>query len=178
MRRICISLDDETYNMVEKLQKVTKTSKADVFRMLIRSYDEQKRIFKDVNVETVMIYLDYLSAGEHIILDIDLLCAIFTELEGCQDKFWDLVRESGRDHCSQYRMKGLKTLSDILYYLSKTNLFRLKVDAPNYCTLILISPIPCVKKFVSVFLEGLFAAYGFRVKISESPDKLRIRQTG
>lgn len=174
MKRLCISLDDETYKTIEKLQKVSKTSKADVIRKVINNFDEQKKLFKDVDSDTMLIYLDYLLSGEHVILDIDLLCAIFESLENSERDFWDKVRESGEAHATQYYMKGMKTLQDILYYLSKTNFFRLKVESPNYFTLILFSPNNIAKKFLKVFIEGILKNQMIHAQISESKDKLTI----
>ena len=175
IRRLSISLDDETFKMVEKIQEESKTSKADVLRMLIRYYNDQKKIFDEVDVETMMIYIDYLVAGEHVILDVDFLCAIFGELENASENFWELVRQSGKEHGAQYRKKGMKSMLDILYYVSKSNLFRLKVDSLDYYTLILISPIPNLKRFIKVFLEGIFETQLKEIKITESPDKLMVQ---
>jgi len=113
-------------------------------------------------------------SGEHIILDVDLLCAIFESLETCEHDFWDKVRQSGEDHARQYYMKGMRTLQDILFYISKTNLFRLKIESPNYFTLIIFNPIKCAKKFLKIFLEGVFRNQMINAQITESADKLTI----
>ena len=174
MKRLCISLDDETYKTIEDLQKKTKTSKADVIRKVINNHNEQNRLFKNVDTETMMIYLDYLVSGEHVIVDIDLLCAIFDSLESVSDDFWDKIRESGEAHARQYYMKGMKTLQDILFYISKSNLFRLKMESPNYFTLILFAPSKCIRKFIKVFLEGVFINQMINVQFTESIDKITI----
>lgn len=174
MRRISLSLDDDTYKIVEKLKNDTKSSMADVFRMLIRYYFEQDKIFKKVDTETIVIYLDYLQKKEHIMLDIDLLCAIFEELGKKNSRdLWELVRQSGKAHGKQYLKKGMKNLKDILYYVEKSNLFGLKIESLDYCTLVLVSP--SVKKFLRTFLEGVFEAQGMKVEITESWNKLSIQ---
>jgi hypothetical protein len=173
MRRLCVSLDDESFQMIEELQNNAKTSKADIFRMLIRFYDNQQKTFKDVDNETMMIYLDYLLSGEHVILDVDFLNTIFNELKNPSEDFWEYVRECGIDHGRQYLKKGMRTLKDILYYISKSNLFRLKVESPDYCILILINRD--IKKFMRTFLVGVFEGQGKSVQITESMDKLTIQ---
>jgi hypothetical protein len=174
MKRLCISLDDKTYETIEKLQDASKTSKADVIRKVIHRFEEQKKMLQDVDLETNLIYLDYLLSGEHVILDVDLLCAIFESLENSEFDFWDRVRESGEAHAQQYFMKGMRNIQDILFYMSKTNLFRLKIESPNYFTLILFAPTKAVKKFIRIFLEGVFKNQMLNAQITESTDKLTI----
>ena len=178
MKRLCISLDDETYKTIEDLQKKSKTSKADVIRKVINNHDQQNRLFNNADSETMMIYLDYLLSGEHVIIDVDLLCAIFDSLESVSNDFWDKVRESGEAHARQYYMKGMRTLQDILFYISKSNLFRLKMEAPNYFTLILFAPSKCVRKFLKLFLEGVFKNQMINVQFTESIDKITIHVPG
>ena len=178
MKRLCISLDDETYKTIEQLQKKSKTSKADVIRKVINYHSEQNRLFNNIDSETMMIYMDYLLSGEHVIVDIDLLCVMFDSLEGCGKDLWDKVRESGEAHARQYYMKGMRTLQDILFYISKTNLFRLKVESPNYFTLILFSPSKCLRKFLKIFLEGVFKNQMINVQFTESIDKITIHLPG
>lgn len=174
MKRLCVSLDDETYKTIEKLQNDTKTSKADVIRKVIHSFDEQKKMLKNVDLETNLIYLDYLLSGEHVILDVDLLYAIFESLENCEHDFWEKVKESGKAHARQYFMKGMRNIQDILFYMSKTNLFRLKIESPNYFTLIMCDPSKSARKFTRLFLEGVFEDQMINVQITESTDKLTV----
>ena len=178
MKRLCISLDDETYKTIEELQKKTKTSKADVIRKVINNHNEQNRLFNNVDSETMMIYLDYLLSGEHVIIDVDLLCAMFDSLESCGKDFWEKVRESGEAHARQYYMKGMRTLKDILFYISKTNLFRLKEESPSYFTLILFSPSKCTRKFLKIFLEGVFKSQMINTQFTESIDKITVHIPG
>ena len=178
MKRLCISLDDETYKTIEDMQKKIKTSKADIIRKVINDYNETNKLFKNVDSETMMIYLDYLLSGEHLIIDVDLLCAIFETIEDSDHDFWNKVRESGETHARQYFMKGMRTLQDILFYISKTNLFRLKVESPNYFTLILFTPSKCTRKFLKLFLEGVFKNIMINVQLTESIDKITIHMPG
>ena len=174
MKRLCISLDDDTYKTIENLQNNTKTSKADVIRKVINNFNEQKKMMKDVDLETNLIYLDYLLSGEHVIVDVDLLCTIFERLEGSDFDFWAKIKESGEAHARQYIMKGMKNVKDILYYVSKTNLYRLKIESPNYFTLILFTPSKCARKFLRVFLEGVFDNMMLNVQFTESIGKLTV----
>ena len=162
MRRLSISLDEETFKLVEKMQEDTKTSKADVLRMLIRTYHEQNGIFKGHDTETILIYLDYLGAGESVILDVDLFSALMEEVADPTEDFLETVRQSGREHGAQYRKKGMKNLQDILFYMSKSNLFRMKKISPDFYALI-FCPIKNLKilmnnhfKFKSLFLHFCF----------------------
>jgi len=88
-----------------------------------------------------------LSAGEHVILDIDhwILFLQFIETHPEKEKFWNLHKEVCRAHAEQFKHK----------------LFNAESIAP--------------KKFVRIELEEIFAGMGFIVEIKEDFSKLRIK---
>ncbi|MFX1524995.1 MAG: ribbon-helix-helix protein, CopG family, partial [Promethearchaeota archaeon] len=72
--RITIAVDDHTYNLLNELIYNSGTSRSELIRKAIKFYHKFKKVFdKKENgvVAKVNTYLELLSHGEHIILDVD-----------------------------------------------------------------------------------------------------------
>jgi hypothetical protein len=115
-----------------------------------------------------------LSAGEHIILDIDhwILFLSFIETHPDRDKFWELHKSVCRAHAEQFKHK-LLNVESILRRLEICNLFKLSSASKSEFTLIFGSDAP--KKFVKTELEEIFAGMGYLVEIKEDFAKLRVK---
>ena len=169
--RLSISLDEESVTLIEKLQRKHKTSKADIIRRAVRylNVTEEKG---GVPLDTCRVYLDFLSRGEHVIVDVEHWRALFSEIGSGSDEFWKEVREIGRQHWREYYDKGLRDVREILGYVEKTNWYKLSVDSERGFTLIL--SVPEAKRFVRSFFEGLFDASTHNVEITENHGKIRV----
>lgn len=115
-----------------------------------------------------------LSAGEHVILDIDhwILFLSFIDTHPEKEKFWKLHKEVCVAHAEQFKHK-LYNAESILRRLEICNFFKLSKTSKNEFTLIFGSDAP--KKFVKAELEEIFSGMGFLVEIKEDFSKLRVK---
>lgn len=169
--RLSISLDEGSAALIERLQSKHKTSKADIVRRAVR-YLNIAEEEGEVPLDTCKVYLDFLSRGEHVIVDVEHWKALFSEIGSGSDEFWKEVREIGRYHWREYYDKGLRDVKEILEYVEKTNWYKLSVDSEYGFTLIL--SVREAKRFVRSFFEGLFDASTHKIQITEGYGKIRI----
>jgi hypothetical protein len=172
--RTSVNLDSKSLEMLRILAKKKGISASEIVRRALKVYFELEGM-DDATKELVKIYTDFLSAGEHCIVDIEHWAAIWEELnDKASEDFWDVIKRSGVEHGIQYADKGLKDVYSILRYMEAGNFFRIKVDGEGKYTLILSCPSEA--KFLKVFLEGIFEGQGEEVEIRESYGKLRIQK--
>jgi len=169
--RLTISLDQESWALIEQLQQKYKTSKADVLRKAVFCLDIVEKVGL-TSPDTIKAWLDFLGKGEHVIVDVEHWRAIFNEIGEGNQEFWEKVREIGRYHWGEYYDKGLRTVREILEYVEKTNWYRLSVDSEKGFTLVL--NVREAKRFIREFFEGLFEMSPHKVSITETEGKLRI----
>ena len=69
-------------------------------REALKFYSRHKTLFESIEDKKVYTHAEMLSAGEHVILDIDhwLLFLGFVESHPEKDKFWELHREVCQAH--------------------------------------------------------------------------------
>ena len=169
--RLSISLDEESAALINKLQREYKTSKADIVRRAV-SYLNVAEEKGRVSLDSCKAYLDFLSKGEHVIVDVEHWKALFTEIGGGSEEFWEEVYKIGRHHWKEYYDKGLRDVKEILEYVEKTNWYRLSVDSEQSFTLTL--NVREAKRFIRSFFEGFFDASTHKVTITESYGKIRV----
>ncbi len=170
--RTSISLDSKTLDMLEELTKKTGRSASEIVREAVATYYELEFSNK-ISKKAVKIYIDFLSEGEHVIVDLEHWEAMWNVLNNtADDNFWKLIEKSGQEHGIQYYNKGLRDVKSILEYMEPGNFFRVKEDAENSFTLIL--SCPSEMRFLKIFLENIFKAQNIDVEIRESIGKLRI----
>ncbi len=169
IERLSISMDSETKAKLEKIRQRKGKSVSETIRDIINfSYEIMKA---DVDLESVMIWIDYLAKRQHMILDIEHWRVIFSEIEKIDNKdFWKHMEEIGLSHAVQYKMKGLDTVDKILRYVEKANWYEIKDEGDGVYTLILNDLK--IKKFVKVFLEKVFEGQGIKAEIREGFGKL------
>ncbi|WP_457591897.1 ribbon-helix-helix protein, CopG family [Geoglobus sp.] len=170
--RTSISLDSRTSQILEELIRRTDKSASEIIRDALNSYYEFE-FSQNVSKREIMTYIDFLSEGEHVIVDLEHWCAMWEVLnEKADDTFWEMVAKSGQEHGIQYYSKGLRDVKSILEYMEPGNFFRMKEDGNESYTLIL--SCPSEMKFLRIFLENIFRAQNIEVEIRESIGKLRI----
>ncbi len=172
--RITIAMDEETFELFKKMKEELKLSQSGLMREALKFYSKHRTLFESVEDEKVHTYVEMLSAGEHLILDIDhwLLFLDFIESHPEKEKFRESHGEICRSHAEQFKHKFYRA-EHILKRLETCNFFKLSRASKNEFTLVLGSDVP--KKFVKTELEEIFACMGFHVDIKEDFAKIRVK---
>jgi hypothetical protein len=172
--RITIALDEETAGLFKKMKEDLGISQSELMRESLKFYSKHKSLFEFAEDKQVYTHAEMLSAGEHIILDIDhwILFLNFIETHPEKEKFWELHKEVCQAHAEQFKHK-LYNAESILKRLEMCNLFQLSKRSKEEFTLIFGSDLP--KKFVKTELEEIFKGMGFMVEIKEDFSKLRVK---
>lgn len=176
--RVTIALDDETGEILEKLKKTTSASQSEIFRKALKFYHKFKKVFetsKNGAAKKVNTYLELLSQGEHIILDVDHYLTFLKFIEDSPDKlkFEDVNKSIGKAHAEEFKEDlDLSTVQKVVERLEACNFFKIVKDSSSRFTLLLGSDIQ--KNFIKTFLEEVLNGMGFNVHIKEGFSKLKI----
>jgi hypothetical protein len=172
--RITIALDEETAGLSKKMKEDLGMSQSELMRESLKFFGKHKMLFDFAEDKKVYTHAEMLSAGEHVILDIDhwIMFLSFIETHPDKDKFWNMHKEVCRAHAEQFKHK-LFNAESILRRLEICNLFNMSKTGKNEFTLIFGSDAP--KKFVRIELEEIFAGMGFLVEIKDDFSKLRVK---
>lgn len=173
-KRITVALDEEALDLLDEMDEEEDISKSELVRRAIRFYYGSKRLRK-YGTEKLDSYLDLLSEGEHIVLDIDhwLLLLDVLESSSKKEEFWEKSKKVADSHADQLASE-VKTLEDLLERLSTCNFFRLNKASEKEYTLLINSEKS--KKFVQRLLKDFCNSMGFEVEIQEDIGKLRVKQ--
>jgi len=172
--RITIALDEETAGLSKKMKEDLGMSQSELMRESLKFFGKHKMLFDFAEDKKVYTHAEMLSAGEHVILDIDhwIMFLSFIETHPDKEKFWNMHKEVCRAHAEQFKHK-LFNAESILKRLEICNLFNMSKTGKNEFTLIFGSDAP--KKFVRIELEEIFAGMGFLVEIKDDFSKLRVK---
>jgi hypothetical protein len=171
--RITVAFDSSTANLLEKISKEAELSQSEIMRRALRFYNEN-RALEDAGVrKKAYAYMDLLSSGEHVILDVDhwLLFLDMIESSPDKEKFWTKHRDIARSHKEQLESK-VHTAEQVLVRLENCNFFRITKNSEKDFTLVLGSELP--KKFVRVLVEEFFSVLGIKADIKENLAKLNV----
>ncbi len=171
-KRLSISLDKKSAELIDELQEKFNSSKAEVIRKSLR-YLKVGEEAGGVGLSTISAYLDFLAKGEHIIIDTEHWRILLGEIGEEKGKFWKKAKKIGKQHWEIYSDKGFKTVEEILEHVEKANWYELSKDSEKGFTLVL--RVQESQEFVKVFIESLFKASPHDVDISEGYGKLRVR---
>jgi predicted CopG family antitoxin len=178
--RVTIALDNECYNILKDMKTDTNISQSEIFRNALKFYKKYGELFeKHENLEEKLnIYLDMLTDGEHLILDVDHYLSILKFIKDSPDspelqEFWNAHREIGKNHAEQFK-ENVRSFDAVVKRLEACNFFKLIKDKENSnrYTLLLGSNIP--KEFIKTFLLEVLNGMGFNIEIKESFAKLKI----
>jgi hypothetical protein len=163
--RITIALDEETAGLFKKMKEDLGMSQSELMRASLKFFGKHKKVYT---------HAEMLSAGEHVILDIDhwILFLNFIESHPEKEKFWNFHKEVCQAHAEQFKHK-LYNAESIIRRLEICNLFKMNKTGKSEFTLIFGSDAP--KKFVRTELEEIFSGMGFIVEIKEDFSKLRVK---
>jgi len=176
--RVTIALDDKTYNLLQELKDESNRSQSEILRKSIKFYHKFKETFgssKNGIVKRINTYLDLLSHGEHIILDVDHYLSFlkFIEESPETEHFWEINRSIGKAHAEEFlQYFDFMTVERVIERLEACNFFRIVKETPHRYTLLLGSEIQ--KNFIKTFLEQVLADMGFDFEIREGFSKLKL----
>jgi hypothetical protein len=171
--RVTIVLDEETVELFKEAKKELRVSQSELMREALKFYCKYRMLFEAIDEAVVRTYIEMLSSGEHIIVDIDhwLLFLTFIDSHQEKDKFWTLHRDVCLAHAEQFKYRQYPVES-ILKRLEACNLFTLRKDSEDSFTLVLGSDI--VRQFIKTEIEVIFGGMSFKVEIKEDLAKLRM----
>ena len=171
--RITVAFDSSTASLLEKISKEAELSQSEIMRRALRFYNENRALEDPAVRKKVYAYLDLLSSGEHVILDVDhwLLFLEMIESSPDKEKFWAKHKEIARSHKEQLQSK-VHTAEQVLIRLENCNFFRTTKNSDKDFTLVLGSELP--KKFVRVVIEEFFSVLGIKAEIRENLAKLNV----
>ncbi len=172
--RITIALDEETAGLFKKMKEDLGMSQSELMRESLKFYGKHKALFDISEDKKVYTHAEMLSAGEHVILDIDhwILFLNFIETHPDKEKFWKLHKDVSQAHAEQFKHK-LYNAESILRRLEMCNLFKMSKASKSEFILVFGSDLP--KKFVRTELEEIFSGMGFMIEIKEDFSKLRVK---
>jgi predicted transcriptional regulator len=168
--RITVALDDESYEIFNKLKEKFRNSQSETIRRALRFYYDYQEL-ENYDKNKIKTYVEMLAEGEHVILDIDHWVAFlkFMETHPESEKFWEMHRDVARAHAEEFEGKSVEY---VLERLEACNFFRINVKKDEY-TLVLNHE--ATKKFVKMFLEEVFRGMGINIEIKEDLMKLRLK---
>jgi hypothetical protein len=171
--RITAAFDPTTAGLLEKISKETGASQSEIMRRALRFYNENRALEDPATRKKAFAYLDLLSNGEHVILDVDHWLLFLSTIESCPDneQFWRKHQEIARSHKEQLQSKT-HNAEQVLARLETCNFFRISKNSEKDFTLILGSEIP--KKFVKVTLEEFFDVLGIKAEMKENLAKINV----
>ncbi len=172
--RITIALDEDTARLFKKLREDSGLSQSELMREALKFYGKHRSLFDFAEDKKVYTHAEMLSAGEHVILDIDhwILFLNFIEGHPDKDKFWELHKEISRAHAEQFKHK-LYNVESIVKRLEICNLYQMSKTSKTEFTLIFGSELS--KKFIRTELEEIFKGMGFMVDIKDDFSKIRLK---
>ena len=168
--RITVALDDESYEIFNKLKEKFRNSQSETIRRALRFYYDYQEL-ENYDKNKIKTYVEMLAEGEHVILDIDHWVAFlkFIESHPESEKFWEMHKEVARAHAEEFEGKSVEY---VLERLEACNFFRINAKKDEY-TLVLNHE--ATKKFVKMFLEEVFKGMGISIEIKEDLMKLRLK---
>ncbi len=176
--RITIAMDDSTFKLLQELKGVSNKSQSEILRNSIQFYHKFREIFGDCKntiVKRINTYLELLSHGEHVILDVDHYLSFlkFVEDSPNRDYFWEMNKSIGRAHAEEFSEHfQFLTVERVIERLEACNFFKIIKESPQRYTLLLGSEIQ--KTFIKSFLEEVLVNMGFNIEIREGVSKLKL----
>jgi predicted transcriptional regulator len=170
--RITIALDEETRDILERLAKGMGVSYSALIRAALKFFSQNREPAK--NLETMKIWSELLSKGEHIILDIDhwLLFLEYIESSDKKESFYTEGKKVAKSHAEQLA-RVTPTPEEYLKRLEACNLFKLRRDSEGEYTLVLNSTLS--KRFIKELVLETLTEMGFTVSVNEDLAKLRLK---
>lgn len=173
--RVTVSFDQRTYQAFESMKNELEVSQSELIRRAIKYYFENRKALDVRAREKTSEYMDMLSDGEHVILDIDHWLLFLKSVESSTDQagFWNTHRDIARSHAEQLAKK-VRTPEALLKRLEICNFYKVSRSNGSHNEYTLITGPGTQRRFIREFLEETFAGMGFEANIKEDYSKLRI----
>jgi hypothetical protein len=172
--RLTISLDEKSLKILKDISfKENEKNLSQVVRKAIYMYYTIKI---DLNfqrdIEWLRNWVNALSTGEHLIIDVEHWSTFFELLFNniSKEDLLQKVRESGLSHGVQYAKRGINTIEEIVRTIERANWYEIKKEDEDTFVLILKEPRSC--EFVKTFLEGIFESQNKNINIIKGSGKL------
>jgi hypothetical protein len=167
-------MDTETANLLRNIEAHSGRSRSELIRNVLKFYDSHRILFENNVDESIYTRAEMLSAGEHIILDIDhwILFLIFIESHPEKERFWELHRRVCHSHAERFKNDNYD-IDGVLKRFEMCNLFKLNKISDTDFTLVLNSHTPL--KFLKVELEEIFSELGLNVDLRGYLSKLSVK---
>jgi len=171
---VTVAFDEEMAKDLRELSRNLGVSQSEVMRTALKFYTKHKSLFDSIEEEKIYIYVEMLSAGEHVILDMDhwMLFLKYIGSHPEQEQFWEMHRKVSRAHAEEFINKN-HDVEVVLERLEACNLFKLSKTSKTDFTLILGYDVP--KKFIMTELEDIFYKMDLHAEIKEDLSKLRVK---
>jgi hypothetical protein len=152
---------------MSNLSRVTIALNKDTSELLRNAlwfYSKYKDLISIHGSKKINTYVEMLSEGEHIILDVDLwlLFLKFIETSPESEKFWEECRLVAKSHGEQLSQK-IKSVREFLERIEACNFFKISKSSESEF------------KFVRTFLEDVLTGLGYKAEVREDFTKLRVR---
>jgi hypothetical protein len=166
-KKITAALDEPTLTVLEHIGTEDDVAYSEVIRRAINFYNDNRSFPVDKCTQ----YLNMLSSGDHVIIDIDhwYLFLDFIQSAQNQDKFWSKHREIARFLGEQFPDA---TVEQMLHRLELCNFFKVIKLSENDFTLVLGYDLTV--NFMMIFLQEFFTARGLRVEIKPQLSKISV----
>ncbi|MEM1578627.1 MAG: ribbon-helix-helix protein, CopG family [Archaeoglobaceae archaeon] len=172
IRRLTVSLDDDTIAKLEELARKDDRSLSEIVRSAVSSYYELN--LREAITADFERFLNLIATREHVVVDVGLWISVMDEINAsARETFWEIVEKVGSEYGLQFKEMGLKDVHSILKFLEVTNWFKVKAISESAYTLVLNARSEV--KFVKKFLEGIFKIMGLNMEINEGLRKLILK---
>ncbi|KXB05975.1 hypothetical protein AKJ51_04385 [candidate division MSBL1 archaeon SCGC-AAA382A20] len=171
--RMSVSLDLESVDLLEKLQTEYQTSKSEIVRKSLHYLDAISKE-KKIPSEDLKTIIKFISRPDNIIIDVSLIETILEETNQDSEELKKEIRNIGREIYVEYFNIGIKSPTECLKTLEKTNILTIAASSNNNFTL--ISTGQKMNKILKPFLEGLLEKYYENIQVKAEHGKIRIKE--
>ncbi|WP_283402353.1 ribbon-helix-helix protein, CopG family [Halorubrum sp. DM2] len=174
--RVTVSLDEDTKNTLEALNDQTDESQSELVRQAIAFYAANFDSANASDSDHLQTYYEMLSTGEHVLLDIDLLHTLLSQVDNPEDRddeFLETMDRVARYHAQEYADR-FDSLEDVLDWLSLCGF--LTVRRTEQGSYHVVFPSESLRWFMIQFMRGSIADLPFEIEIEESVSKVLITE--
>lgn len=171
--RLTVNLDEESEQWLDSLSESDDVSSSQVVREAIRHYGRLREEWDGIDEEQLLWYVRLLGGREHLIIDVDHLNVLFSEIGEFDESLIDEFRRIGQQHGIEWEGQFTE-LEEKLRVLEYCNWYTItNVAEGEY---ILTVDDEQSAKLVASFLAGECSELGFTLDIQALGRKVIISQ--
>ena len=170
--RVTVSLNEDTKSALEELTDQTDESRSELIRKAIAFYAANFESANTTDSDHLQTYYEMLSTGEHILLDIDLLYALLSQVDDAENdnrEFTHMVDQVAQYHAQEYAER-FDSLKEVLDWLSLCGF--LTVRQTEKGSFHVVFPSESIRSFMIRFIRGSVVDLPFEIEIEESVSKV------